>query len=175
MSKISFSKLNAKVNNSVQILNYQGQNIEVKQYLPIKEKGIIAQDIVSACIEKHDSYYNPIELEILEVIYFVLYYTNISFTDKQRQDYEKMYDLLVSSGLAKQIISLIPNDEINTLIGLIENSLKNIYQFMNSAKGILETVDMNQNGGINVLQTLKEQLADVEGLETLGSIMKNLG
>lgn len=175
MSKISFSKLNAKVNNSVQILNYQGQEIEVKQYLPIKEKGIVVQQIVSACMNKHDSYYNPIELEILETLYFVFNYTNINFTEKQKEDYEKLYDIIVSSGLAKHIIEMIPDEEINALVGLIEGTLNNVYQFSNSVKGILETIELSQNGGIDMLNTLKEELAQIDGLETLSGIMKSLG
>jgi hypothetical protein len=38
MAKIGFTKLGLKQNNEIQIVEFNGQNIEVKQYLPVDEK-----------------------------------------------------------------------------------------------------------------------------------------
>ena len=40
-------------------------------------------------------------------------YTNINFTDKQKEDPTKLYDILVSSGLVSKVINIIPVAEYN--------------------------------------------------------------
>jgi hypothetical protein len=41
MAKVSFSKLGLSKNNTIKNFEYNGQNIEVKQYLPINDKATL--------------------------------------------------------------------------------------------------------------------------------------
>jgi hypothetical protein len=43
-------------------------------------------------------------------------YTNINFTDKQREDPTKIYDLFNSNGILTAIIDSIPTEEYNSLM-----------------------------------------------------------
>ena len=47
MAKLAFSKLGLKENKDVVIYTYQGQEIEVKQYLPIKDKLELLSKVIS--------------------------------------------------------------------------------------------------------------------------------
>ena len=38
MAKVSFTKLGLKLNQDVNNVEYNGQNIEIKQYLPVNDK-----------------------------------------------------------------------------------------------------------------------------------------
>jgi hypothetical protein len=49
----------------------------------------------------------------LEVIY---QYTNLSFTEKQKEDPVKIYDLLEGNGIIDKIVAAIPEIEYNAII-----------------------------------------------------------
>jgi hypothetical protein len=46
MAKISFSKLGLSKNTEIKNFEYNGQNIEVKQYLPIQDKLKLIGDVI---------------------------------------------------------------------------------------------------------------------------------
>ena len=47
----------------------------------------------------------------LEIVY---YYTNINFTEKQKSDPAKLYDLLAGSGFFDDFFAVLPQTEYNT-------------------------------------------------------------
>ncbi len=140
MAKLSFTKLNLKTNTEISTIIFNGQHIEIKKYLPISQKLEIVQNIVNDCMEDSLNYYNSGIVEIKQIFAIIEYYTNLTFTEKQKEDFEKTYDALVSSGLAKMIILEIEDSELNTLTDLLQNALKNIYSYNNSVAGILGAV-----------------------------------
>ena len=96
------------------------------QYLPIEDK----YDLIMITLqpEKEGNIYNPVKLEIYFNLNLVYLYSNLSFTDKQREDEAKLYDTLMSNGLLNQIIEAIPNGEYNELmeyVGTLETKLEN--------------------------------------------------
>lgn len=111
MAKISLNKLNLKIDNTVTILKFNEQDIEIKQYLPANEKLEMIGSIINQSADAL-KFYNVGKLEIFKTIELIKHYTNINFTDKQLEDTPKLYDLLVSSNLADEIISNIPEAEI---------------------------------------------------------------
>jgi len=46
MAKLSFTKLGLKVNQDIKTIEYNGQNIEIKQYLPIQDKLKLIGDVI---------------------------------------------------------------------------------------------------------------------------------
>lgn len=170
MAKIAFNKLNAKVNSEVKFAQFNGLNIEVKQYLPIKEKMNIIHEIVEQTVDKNEFYYNPAEVELIKILHIVKKYTNISFTEKQEQDLDKLYDIIISSGLGKIVIESIPNEEVNILTELLIKSLDNFYKYSNSAAGILQTSAQSMDN----IEKLKE-FASSQDLSVLKDILSHLG
>ena len=47
MAKVAFSKLGLKVNQDIKTIEFNGQNIEVKQYLPIQDKLRLISNIIN--------------------------------------------------------------------------------------------------------------------------------
>ena len=84
-------------------------SIEVKQYLPIKDK----IDMIEAVIDqsKEGTIYNRAKIEMYFSVYLVFLYTNISFTENQKQDIEKIYDVLESNEIFDKVVDLIPDSE----------------------------------------------------------------
>jgi hypothetical protein len=47
MAKVSFNKLGLIKNNDIKTIEYNGQTIEVKQYLSINDKAILASNVLN--------------------------------------------------------------------------------------------------------------------------------
>ena len=137
MAKLSFTKLNAKLNTATDTINFNNSVIEIKQYLPISKKMEIVNKIVNECVENNSNYYNSGIVEAKQIMAIIENYTNLTFTEKQKEDLDKLYDIVVSSGLAQQVILSIPDSELNAIEELLKKSLENIYAYNNSIVGIL--------------------------------------
>ena len=118
MAKVSFTNLKLKMNKEIKEISFNNTKIEVLQYLPIEEK----YDLVMITLQqaKENSLFNPVKLEMYFCMNLVYSYTNISFTEKQREDEAKLYDTLLSSGLLDMIINAIPEDDYRELKEYIE-------------------------------------------------------
>lgn len=170
MAKLSFTKLNAKLDTGFENLIIDDQNIEIKHYLPISKKMEIVNEIVNKSVAKNPNYYNPGEIEVDQVLAIIENYTNLSFTDKQKEEYTKTYDLLVSSGIAKKIICRINDEELNVIELLLTQSLKNVYKYNNSIFSFIQMMSQT-NTGVQELQKLFSN----NDLSWLKEVMANLG
>ena len=105
----------------------------------------------------------------------VEYYSNISFTDKQKEDTYKFYDNLFGSGIGDMIIEAIPEDEEDWIVENVNNIIKSIYEYKTSAMGIFEGIstdykDLNLNA-----DEIKNKLADRNGVEFLQEVLDKMG
>lgn len=176
MAKVPFSKLNLKkVNNEVKIVKFNDIDIEVKQYLPIDEKLQLVVNVISNAADGN-RFYNPIKISAFTTLEIIFMYTNLSFTETQKKDLSKLYDILMSNGLAADIIDAIPQKEYKAITTLIYNSADNIYAQMNSAIAVVEAF-ANKEVGTEMatnIDTLSEKLANPENLTLLRDIMTKL-
>lgn len=169
MAKLSFTKLNAKINTEISTIVFNEQTIEVKKYLPISQKLDIVQSIVDDCVENNPNYYNSGIVEIKQIFAIIENYTNLTFTEKQKEDFKKTYDILVSSGLAQKIILEIEDSELNTISELLQNALKNIYSYNNSIAGLLNTFQDSEKA----VEELKE-LFDKADFDLIKQVMSKM-
>ena len=58
MAKLSFTKLGLKANQDIKTIEYNGQNIEVKQYLSLSDKLDIMSEILTKTAND-ENYANP--------------------------------------------------------------------------------------------------------------------
>ena len=86
MAKIAYSKLGLKVDDSIEIVEWNKQNIEVKKYLPIQKKMEIVNKVVNATLLADDKCFSIPQVLINIGLEMVYNYTNISFTEKQKED-----------------------------------------------------------------------------------------
>ena len=176
MAKIAFSKLGAKTNQRVNTVTFNNCEIEVKEYLEMEEKLDMISDIVNGCIEENIHFYNPGKVEVYEVLYVIERYTNITFTEKQKENLPKLYDSIVSSGLAKNIISAISDEELNTIAELLKSSLNNIYSYRNSIAGILEQFNLNQDElNLDIEEVVSKITNNPEAITLLRNLNASLG
>ena len=174
MAKIPFTKLGLIKNDKKEFLKWGDQTIEVKQYLPFGDKLKVIQNIVNKSIDDKD-FANPCRLELYEQLEIFFAYTNVNFTDKQKEDEYKLYDLLVGSGLMDQVIKLIPSDEINFIYRCAYALVDEIYEYNNSAKGIMESITKDYSNLELDAEKLQSAIGDPENLAFLRSVMEKLG
>ena len=96
MAKVSYANLKLKLHQPSNVMDFNGQEVDVIQYLPVEDK----YDLIMATLQKseEDGIYNPLKLDIYFHLNLVYMYTNLSFTDKQRENELKLYDVLKSNG-----------------------------------------------------------------------------
>ena len=174
MAKVSFTKLGLKKNEEVGILHINEQDIEVKQYLPINEKLELISSVINSAADENN-FSNPVKENVFLTLEILYHYTNINFTDKQKEDPVKLYDLVVSSGLVNKVTDLIPEEELDEVINGVAQSVKAIYTYRNSVLGILESVSQDYSA-LNLDATeIQQKLADPDNMALLKQVLTKLG
>lgn len=169
-NKVSFANLKLKVQDAsheVQFSNDNGQTIafSVIDYLPIQDK----LDLVNIAIAKSRDGYNNINRYLakeLMNLYIVIMYTNISFTEKQKENEYKLYDILKSNQVIETVIKAMPQQEyleLQTLLemliedeknmnksiaGAINNLLENLPKSAEAAQDIINSFDQEKYGQV---------------------------
>ena len=174
MAKVSFTKLGLKKNEEVGILHINEQDIEVKQYLPINEKLQLISSVINSAADENN-FSNPIKENLFLTLEILYHYTNINFTDKQKEDPVKLYDLVVSSGLVNKVTDLIPEEELDEVINGVAQSVKAIYAYQNSIMGILDTISTDYSNLNLDASEIQKKLSDPNNLTLLKDILTKLG
>ena len=175
MAKVAFTKLGLKRKDEVKTVNINNNVIEVKQYLPINDKLALISRVINLSHDSSNNFANPVQVEVIGTIEIIAAYTNLSFTEKQKEDYAKLYDLLEENGITKDLISAIPEDEYAFLIDGINESIEAVYKYQNSVLGILDSVAQDYSNLEFDASKIQQELADPQNLELLKGIMSRLG
>lgn len=156
MAKVSFSKLGLKVNNEIVNIHFNDQVIEVRQYISVNDKLKLISEVINDTIDEH-SFCNPVKVKVYLALGILDYYTNINFTEKQKEDPVKLYDLFQSSNLLDQIFNAIPEEEFNDLTEGTWDSINAIYTYNNSAMGIMDNITTNyKNTNLDTNKLIEE-------------------
>lgn len=177
MAKVAFSKLGAKLDTSIVELEIPGieNKIEVLQYLPIDKKLNLIARVMEFAHDGDNNFSNPLKVKVYFNIAIIEEYTNIAFTDKQKEDIPKLYDILMSSGWINKIINSIPENEIEELDNGLWKTIKSYYKYRNSVLGIMDTVAQDYTDLEVDAETLNQQLANKDNLGLLRSVISKLG
>ena len=114
-------------------------------------------------------------INIQKIIQLTQAYTNLVFSNEDKEDLLKLYDLLVSSGLWNEIYNNIPEDEKKYINAGVDETIASYYKYRNSILGILETINTDyQNLNLDAEQ-INEKLSNKEGVELLANVIDKLG
>lgn len=174
MAKVPFTKLQLKKINESKEFTYNDQVITVKQYLPIQEKLALISRVINAAADEYN-FTNPVKLDMYLALEIVFTYTNISFTEKQKEDIAKLFDLLDENKFFDKVIELIPEEEYSTLWeGVVELS-ESIYAYQTSVLGILDTVNRDYKNMNLDATKIQSELNDPNNLSLLKDVLTKLG
>ena len=174
MAKLAYSKLGAKIDTNVKIAQFFDNSFEVKEYLPVAEKLEIISNVVNYA-QDANNFMNPVKLQVYFVLEVMYHYTNISFTDKQKEDPTKLYDQIVSSGLWDITWNALSDWDKYSLVSYVEKTAHNIYDYRNSVYGILDAMGTDYSNLDLDATAIQEKLADKENLGLLRDVMEKLG
>lgn len=176
MARFPYTKLNAKINQEVKIIAVEGVDtpIEVRQYLPIDEKLALIGRVIELAHDENN-FSNPLKVQVYFTLEVIEAYTNIAFTEKQKENPPKLYDALMSSGWVDKILDAIPEDEFGVLLTGVDDTIEAYYKYRNSALGILETVSTDYSNLDLDITALQQKLANGENIELVKDIIGKLG
>ena len=174
MAKPTFAKMALKINTETKTVKIGEQEIEVKQYLPINDKLILISNVLNNAADDNN-FSNPIKLDVFTSLEIIFTYTNLSFTDKQKEDLVKLYDILESNDIFNQIIAVIPKEEYDCIIDGVQKCSDAVYAYRNSVMGILEIVSQDYSNLDLDAQKIQKEIADPENMELLKNVLTKLG
>ena len=134
----------------------------------------IMEKIVNATLQADDKHYNIPQVLVNLQMEMIYNYTNISFTEKQKEDVYKLYDSFSSSFLMNQILSECERD-YRELQSWTFDILSKIYDRQNSARGILEALSTDYNNLNFDVESLQSAISDPENLTLLKDVLSKLG
>ena len=138
-TKVSFASLGLKIDDAVKEVEIQENvKVNVKQYLSVSDKN----DLIYITLQKaeENGIYNDFLLDVFFHLNLIYSYTNLSFTDKQRENEFKIYDMLNYNGIIDKVVAAIPEDEYKELWDAIDNIKKDTLTYKNTAGAVLQSV-----------------------------------
>ena len=174
MAKVAFTKLGLTKNTSVASFEQNGQLIEVKQYLPIQEKMDLIAAVLNNC-QDANNFINEAKISMYMDLEIIYRYTNISFTDKQKEDPGKLYDLLAGSGFIEDVLTVIPQNEYKGIAFWLRKTAENIYEYRNSVYGVLDAMSKDYSNLELDATKLAQEIGDPESLTLIKDVLTKMG
>lgn len=174
MAKVSFNKLGLVKTIEPKIVEFNGMEIEVKQYLPVNDKLELISNIINASADDNN-FANPVKIDIFTTLEILYNYTNINFTDKQKEDPAKLYDLVISNGLVATVAKAIPGAEYKGVYDNVKACVNAVYAYRNSVLGILESAVADYSSMNLDATNIYNKLADPENMDLIKQVLTKLG
>ena len=134
MAILNYKDLNLSKANVFKTFKWGDKNVEILDYLPIESK----YDVVMITLQRayEDGIYNPIKLDMFYHLNLVYAYTNLVFTDEERENESKLYDEMVSSGFMSLFLENMNPDEYAEMQDDIDNIIESNMKYRVSAAAI---------------------------------------
>lgn len=167
--KTTFASLKIKPVKSYNEFTFNDKTIQVATYLPIQDK----EDIIEIAYQKSviKSTFNPLRFYVYLFLNIVYSYTNLNFSDEQKADEFKLFDLLYNSGLLLQIIRAIEEAEQGFFIMNTKDYIETKINYDMSTAGL---VNRSIGAVNNITSVISEKLSNIDQ-ETLQHLLDNLG
>lgn len=173
-TKPTFAKLKLQKNIAVKTIKFNEIEIEVKQYLPIEDKLALIANVINKSADENN-FANPAKQDLYGTLEIIYYYTNLSFTEKQKEDPGNLYDIMMSSGFADAVIAAIPSEEYSVLVKTITDCANAVYSYKNSVIGLLETVNQDYSNLDMDATAIQKKLNDPDNMALLRNVLTKLG
>lgn len=174
MVKVSLTKLNKIKSLDPIDIKIDEETISVVQYLPLEKKLTIMQNIIEQSGNNEEGFYNIVKLTVFYTIEMLRAYTNISFTEKQLEEPQKLYDIIVLNNIWETVKDSIPEKERDYIWDNTCALARGITEYNHSALGILKLMsDDYENLNFDV-QEITEKLSDRTNLDLVRNLLTKL-
>ena len=174
MAKVSFTKLN-KIKSLEPIdIKIGEETISVIQYLPLEKKLAIMQNIIEQAGNNEEGFYNIVKLTVFYTIEMLRAYTNISFTEKQLEEPQKLYDIIVLNNIWNEVKKAIPQSELTDIWENTCALAREITDYNHSTLGILNLLSNDYDNLSLDTTDMANKLSNVDNLKMLREILTKL-
>ena len=174
MAKISLTKLN-KIKSLEPIdIKIGEETISVVQYLPLEKKLTVMQNIIEQAGNNEEGFYNIVKLTVFYTIEMLRVYTNISFTEKQLEEPQKLYDIIVLNNIWNEVKKAIPQSELTNMWENTCALAREITEYNHSALGILNLLSNDYDNLSLDTTDMANKLSNVDNLKMLREILTKL-
>ena len=174
MAKVSFSKLVPLKKSNEILVDINGTEVSIKQYLPITEKAELLQWITNYIFDEY-GFASPLRQTVYTDIGIIKYYTNISLTEKMLSELNKTYDQLLMNGVISSVRENIPEAELEYLENLIQTSIDQVVRYNTSALGILNSIRNDYDSTTLDAEKITAMLQDENSLKLVKDILDKIG
>lgn len=135
---ISYANMKLKPVTTTHKFEWNGNEIEVLDYLPVEDK----YDLIMITLQKsfEDGYYNPIKIDEFFHLHLIYMYTNINFTEKQKEDEHKLYDSLKSNGLIDAFIEQMNEFDYSELFNMLDDTKRELTKYRRSTSALIQSL-----------------------------------
>lgn len=171
MAKVAFTKLNKIKSIDPVECTIGEETISVIQYLPLEKKLTLMQSIIEQAGNNEEGFYNIVKLTVFYVIEMLRAYTNISFTEKQLEDTQKLYDIIVLNKIWKTVKDSIPEEERDYIWDNTCALAREITDYNHSILGVLKLARNDYGETDFNIQTIMDNIKDPETLGLMKEIL----
>jgi hypothetical protein len=174
MVKVSLTKLNKIKSLDPIDIKIGEETISVVQYLPLEKKLTVMQNIIEQAGNNEEGFYNIVKLTVFYTIEMLRVYTNISFTEKQLEDPQKLYDIIVLNNIWETVKDSIPEKERDYIWDNTCALAREITEYNHSALGILNLLSNDYDNLSLDTTDMVNKLSNVDNLKMLREILTKL-
>ena len=136
---MKFNDLQLSVKELKSVITKGDKEIEIKHYLPIEKKNNLIQIAIQQSTYEN-GFVNDILFDAYMHLYIVFFYSNLEFTDEQKENALDTYDILQSNGLISEIEAGIPKEEYEELIDFANTYLEQVRKYNVSVVSIINSI-----------------------------------
>lgn len=145
---MKYSDLKLKTNTEIKKVDINGQKIDVLQYLPMEDK----IDLIQIALQRaeQNGVYNQMKLDMYFNLFLIELYTNLQFTDEEKENEFLLYNELQSNDVIAKIISAIDENEYDSLLDYLDIMKTSNIEYRKSINAVLTAFiqDMPKNAEI---------------------------
>lgn len=175
VARPTFNELKKEIPLKIKFIKINNTDIEVKQYLPVNEKLNLMTRVLEQVAQNDYPFANPVQMDVYTTLEIIYAYTNIDFTEEEKDNPAELYDELEKQEIANMIINAIPEVEYNFLIDGIEETVNAYYSYRNSVKGIIADTVTDYSDLELDAEKIRKDLADPDNMTLLKDVLKKLG
>ena len=133
--------------------------IQVKKYIPTSDK----IDLIQIALQKSEEngIYNEVKLDCYFHLNIIYLYTDIEFSEEDREDEMKLYDILEHNDIIDQVVAAIGEDEYTTLKDYLIKMKTDSLNYKNTAaavlRGIIQDLPKNAAAAKEIMDSFDQE------------------
>ena len=133
-----FSDLNFKLyeaTNQIQLTPDEDSVVNILKYLPVDDKN----DLINLTLQNslENGVYNRVKMNMYFRLYIVYMYTDLEFSDTEKDDPSILFDILESNGIIDAVLNNMEKEELRTLNDWLFDTMESKAKYNNTIASVI--------------------------------------